>query len=169
MTRPLPYQVAVLCYIFDQQSRALLLNRRKPPNQDLYSPVGGKLDVQMGESPPSCAVREIREETGLELPIRHLHLTGIVSEAGYEDASHWLMFLYEVTVPVSVAPRSSREGELDWHETEQINSLAIPETDRQVIWPLFWRYRGGFFSAHIHCDANSFTWRIEQPSADATG
>ena len=44
MSAPLPYKIAVLCYLFDERGRVLLLYRRKPPNRDLYSSVGGKLD-----------------------------------------------------------------------------------------------------------------------------
>ena len=163
---PLPYEIAVLCYLFDEAGRVLLLHRHKAPNQDLYSPVGGKLERAEGESPTSCAVREIAEETGLTVDTGDLHLTGIISESGYGDAGHWLMFLYELTRPVSVAPTQFREGRLEWHEVDGLSELAIPETDRQVIWPLFWRYRGGFFMAHIDCHGGDLTWRVEQPAGE---
>ena len=168
MDRPLPYQVAVLCYLFDEQARVLLIHRRRPPNQDLYSPIGGKLQQPIGESPVACAVREIGEETGLRVDVRNLHLTGIISEAGYENQSHWLMFLYEVTTPVCLTPVTNAEGTLQWYSREQINELPIPSTDRQVIWPLFWRYRGHFFAAHICCQDDKLIWRIEQPASDVT-
>lgn len=162
MDAPLPYQIAVLCYLFDEDGRVLLLHRRKPPNLDLYSPIGGKLEQAIGESPAACAVREIEEETGLHVTAQDLHLTGIVSEAGYRNESHWLMFLYEVTRPVQLTPREFREGRLEWHEREAIASLAIPETDRAVIWPLFWQYRGRFFTVHIDCTQGDLCWTVEQ-------
>ena len=164
MPAPLPYRIAVLCYLFDAQGRVLLLHRRKPPNRDLYSPVGGKLDQAIGESPTACAVREIKEETGLNLRTSDLHLTGIVSEAGFDDAMHWLMFLYEVTQPVEVSRTSFDEGRLEWHSPSAIPDLAIPETDRTIIWPLFWRYRGRFFSVHIECSGGRLNWTLEQPT-----
>ncbi|MCE9591634.1 MAG: NUDIX domain-containing protein [Planctomycetes bacterium] len=169
MSDPLPYKIAVLCYLFDEQGRVLLLHRRKPPNQDLYSPVGGKLDQATGESPLACAVREIDEETGVQVDPANLHLAGIVSETGYLDAAHWLMFLYEVTHPVRVERTTFEEGRLEWHDAEAIAQLPIPDTDRKVIWPMFWRYRGGFFSVHIHCSGGGLRWRIEQPARDVTG
>lgn len=167
MADVLPYKIATLCYLFDAQGRVLLLHRKRPPNLDLYSPVGGKLDQSTGESPTACAAREIAEETGLHIRLDQLHLTGIVSESGYDDAMHWLMFLYEVTVPVSVERMEFEEGRLEWHEPERIAELAIPQTDREVIWPLFWKYRKRFFSAHINCEGGTVTWRLEQPGADA--
>ena len=157
----LPYRIAVLCYLFDERDRVLLLHRRRPPNRDLYSPVGGKLDLARGESPSSCAVREIAEETGVEVSSQRLHLTGIVSETNYAEAN-WLMFLYEVVGPVCVGRRACAEGQLQWHDRDEIERLDLPPTDRQVIWPLFWRYRGRFFMVHIDCTDGQMTWRQEQ-------
>ncbi len=168
LTTPLPYRIAVLCYLFDEQGRVLLLHRRRPPNLELYSPIGGKLEQGVGESPTACAVREIREEAGLTLTPGDLHLTGLVSEAGFDDAMHWLMFLYEVQRPVQVTRQQFEEGTLEWFTREQVDALPIPQTDRQVIWPLFWRYRGSFFCAHIHCHGGELRWRLEQPSTAAS-
>lgn len=163
----LPYQIAVLCYLFDDAGRVLLLHRAKPPNDALYSPPGGKLDQSTGESPAACAAREIAEEVGLTVEPHELHLTGLVSERAYGGRSHWLMFLYELTRPVQVTPAAFREGTLEWHDPAELVNLSLPETDRQVIWPLFWRYRGQFFSAHIDCSGSTLTWRLEQPATDA--
>ena len=163
MAQSLPYRIAVLCYLFDTQEQVLLLHRHKSPNRHLYSPVGGKLNLDMGESPTACAVREIREETGVHVGASDLHLTGIVSEDGFDDRMHWLMFLYEVLSPVEVACMSINEGELKWHSRAEIENLPIPDTDRQVIWPLFWRFRRKFFAAHLHCSGGIIDWCIEQP------
>jgi len=156
----------VLCYLFDERGRVLLLHRKKQPNQDLYSPIGGKLEQDLGESPTVCAAREIQEEAGLDLDHKDLHLTGIVSEAAYEGKTHWLMYLYEVTRPVNVQEGPMDEGLLEWHHPDSICQLNIPRSDREVLWPLFWRYRGRFFTAHIDC-TKGFRWRVEQPPADA--
>ena len=164
MPPPLPYMIAALCYLFDAEGRLLLLHRQKPPNQDLYSPIGGKLNQQIGESPGDCALREIHEEAGLHLNHEDLHLTGVVSEAGYADQMHWLMFLYEVTRPVRVDRTDFAEGRLEWHNVKNIPQLAIPETDRQVIWPLFCQYRRRFFVAHIDCTNGQLSWRLQQPT-----
>ena len=43
MSRPLPYKIAVLCDLRDESGRVLLIRRAKPPNQGLYSMIGGKL------------------------------------------------------------------------------------------------------------------------------
>lgn len=162
----LPYRIAVLCYLFDADQRILLLHRRKPPNQDLYSPIGGKLETALGESPTACAIREIREEVGLEVTAADLHLTGIVSEQGFAGECHWLMFLYELIRPVNVAAVEFDEGRLEWHDVNSLAVLPIPQTDREVIWPLFHRFRRKFFMAHIVCEGAALTWRLEQQGSE---
>ncbi|MEM8737816.1 MAG: NUDIX domain-containing protein [Planctomycetota bacterium] len=162
MTAELPYKIAVLCYLFDDAGRVLMLHRRKPPNRDLYSPVGGKLEQALGESPTQCAVREIEEEAGLSVTPDDLHLTGIVSEAGYEQQTHWLMFLYEVTRPVRVDRTAFDEGTLEWFTPDALADLPIPETDRDILWPQFWAHRGRFFAAHIDCTGPALQWTLEQ-------
>lgn len=162
VTDPLPYRVAVLVYLFDAEGRLLLLHRRKQPNLELYSPVGGKLETEAGESPTACAVREVAEETGLSLAPADLHLTGIVSETGYQDACHWLMFLYEAVGPVEHPAGAVNEGVLEWHDPASLAGLPLPATDREVIWPLFWANRGGFFMAHIDCAGGRLDWRLER-------
>lgn len=162
----LPYRIAVLCYLFDAEGRILLLHRRKPPNQDLYSPIGGKLETGIGESPTACAIREIKEEVGLTVTAGDLHLTGIVSEQGYENECHWLMFLYELTRPVTITPTEFDEGRLEWHRVEALDRLPIPQTDREVIWPLFVQHRRRFFMVHITCLGQKMTWQLEQLSME---
>ena len=78
------------------------------------------------------------------------------------------MFLYEVVGPVRVDRTSFDEGTLEWFDPARIGDLPIPATDKDVIWPLFWRHRGRFFTAHIHCHDGRLDWRIEQPPEDAS-
>ena len=62
---PLPYKIATLLYCFNRRDQALLLLRTQDPNRGLWSPCGGKLHVDDGESPHACACREAEEEIGL--------------------------------------------------------------------------------------------------------
>ncbi len=163
-----PYKIATLCYLFDHQGRVLLIRRLRAPNQGLYSPIGGKLDQTIGESPTQCALREISEETGLKIERSALRLNGMISESSYENEAHWLMFLYEVMTPVELDGTMTVEGSLEWFEPGKIDKLEIPSTDRHIIWPLFWRYRKKFFAAHISCENEKLTWHLEQPAEDVS-
>jgi 8-oxo-dGTP diphosphatase len=162
---PLPYHIATLLYCFNRREQTLLLRRAQEPNLGLWSPCGGKLRMDEGESPFACARREAREETGLSLAPGDLHLTGIVSEHGYEGQAHWLMFLFEVKPRLEHLPPPHREGEFAFFDAGQVAALPIPRTDAEQIWPLFWRHRGGFFAAHCRCRADgAHEWTAEASS-----
>jgi 8-oxo-dGTP diphosphatase len=161
----IPYKIAVLVYVFNEAGELLLLHRKKAPNKDLYSPIGGKLEQQIGESPHACALREIEEEIGTRLTLDDIRLLGIVSERAYNSppaapeltstgtstdrkthalegshAAHWLMFCYEVTRPLDIPARDIDEGRLEWVDPSRLSELNIPRTDRKVIWPLVERH-----------------------------
>ena len=58
----LPYKVATLLYCFNDRDEVLLIERLHEPNRGFWSPCGGKLHTDEGESPYACACREAREE-----------------------------------------------------------------------------------------------------------
>jgi 8-oxo-dGTP diphosphatase len=161
----LPYKIAVLCYLYDREGRVLMLHRRKMPNAGMYSPIGGKLEIAIGEGPHQCALREIHEEAGLMLAQDDVRLCGIVSERAYQGESHWLIFLFEVTRPIDhaeVAAMDFDEGVMEWVRVQDVAALDIPLTDRQVMWPNVQAHRGGFFMVHIDCTVTPMTWRVEE-------
>lgn len=163
----LPYKISTLLYCFNESDEVLLLERAQEPNFGLWSPCGGKLKTELGESPYACACREAREEIGLPLTPRDLHLAGLVSEHGYQGQSHWLMFLFEVKPRLRNCPPPISEGRFAFFPQDQIPTLPQPQTDRDQLWPLFWRHRGSFFAAHCRCHADGrYEWQLEEtPSA----
>lgn len=159
----LPYQISTLLYCFNPRDDLLLLQRRREPNRGLWSPCGGKLQTDTGESPYACACREAAEEIGLAVGPQDLHLTGLVSERGYQGQSHWLMFLFEIKPRVAALPPEHDEGVFRFFPREALADLPLPQTDREQIWPLFWKHRGGFFAAHCDCLAGGQTqWTHEE-------
>lgn len=159
----LPHKISTLLYAFDPQDRVLLLQRRREPNRGLWSPPGGKLLTALGESPYACAQREAGEEMGLNLPLSGLHLTGLISESGYQGTAHWLMFLFEIRPRLESKPPAIEEGEFEFFHRTDLADLPIPTTDRDRIWPWFWEHRGGFFSAHCACRGPESThWTLEE-------
>ena len=122
----------------------------------------GKLPV--GESPFVGACREAHEELGVKLVPSDLHLTGLVSEHGYQGQNHWLMFLFEVKRRLTALPPPHAEGYFQFFSRDALPA-EIPQTDRERIWPWFWEHRGGFFAAHCHCHPDGTNkWTLEQSS-----
>jgi 8-oxo-dGTP diphosphatase len=162
----LPHKISTLLYCFNERQEVLLLQRNQEPNLGLWSPCGGKLDTCAGESPYACACREALEELGIVINHSDLHLTGIVSEHGYLGQAHWLMFLFEIKLTLTALPPPHREGTFAFFTREQLDSLRVPQTDREQIWPLFWRHRGGFFAAHCRTTPEGQNhWTIEESIA----
>ncbi|MDP7009390.1 MAG: NUDIX domain-containing protein [Phycisphaerales bacterium] len=161
----LPYKIAVLCYLYDHEDRLLLLHRCKAPNAGQYSPIGGKLEAKIGESPHACAIREIYEEAGVNVRMNEVRLSGMLAETAYEGETHWLIFLYEVTRPVNqseIRAMEMDEGTLEWVAVDDVETLDIPDTDRSIIWPLVLKHRGGFFAVHIDCSVQPFKWSVQE-------
>ncbi len=147
----LPFRISVLVFLQDNQGRELLLRRKKAPNRGCWSPVGGKLNMESGESPCQCAIRETREEVGLSVKSGDLHLFAMISERAYEGTGHWLMFLYKCRTRLRELPPAIDEGRFAFFTREEIDGLAIPETDRVALWPTYDRNRDGFVALRADC------------------
>lgn len=123
--------------------------------------------TEIGESPYACAIREAKEEMDIDLTVKDITLTGVISECGYEGTGHWLIFLFEVLKKIEHVPADMREGRFQFFSKEELETLKISRTDREQIWPLFWKHRGGFFSAHCHTDSETVDhWVIEETKVD---
>ena len=152
MTAPLPYKISTLLFIKDKQGRFLLLKRTKAPNKDKWSPIGGKLDTNTGESPHQCAVRECMEETGHPITHEDIHLFSIVAEKSFEGSGHWLMFLFDCHKPIQALPPTIDEGSFAFFTRKEIDDLLIPQTDHALLWPFFDKYHKDFVITRADCD-----------------
>jgi 8-oxo-dGTP diphosphatase len=160
---PIPHKISTLLYCFNQRDEVLLMHRAQEPNLGLWSPPGGKLHSDEGESPHTCACREAAEEIAVQIAATEARLTGIITEVGCGANTHWLMFLFEITTKLYSVPPPHREGRFAFHSREALASLPLPATDREMIWPLFWEHRGGFFAARCLTVAGQPNqWTIEQ-------
>ncbi len=160
----LPYRIGTLCYLFDDRGRLLLVRRRRPPSEGMYSPIAGRLAIEAGESPAQCAIRTIRDQAAVELELADVHLTGLVSETGYEGDAHWLLFLYEVIGAVKVDRVDCEDGSLEWYTWDDLNRLPVPDTDREAIYPLLRRFHWRFFHLHIDCTSGRPECHMEYPA-----
>ena len=148
----LPFKISALVFTHNAQGQQLLIKRKKAPNSGCWSPIGGKLDMPAGESPYECARRETEEEIGLRLDDGDLHCFGYISEKNYEGAGHWLMFLFECKKLINELPDAINEGYFKFFERAAIDQLAIPETDRTLLWPYYDQYKEGFIGLRANCD-----------------
>ena len=149
--KSLPFKISTLVFIRDINERVLLIQRAKAPNKGCWSPIGGKLDMERGESPYECARRETLEEVGLCLTDNDLHCFGYISEKHYEDQCHWLMFLFHCRVQLDQLPAAIDEGKFAFFAREAVDQLELPETDRRLLWPYYDRNKDGFVGLRADC------------------
>jgi 8-oxo-dGTP diphosphatase len=151
MTAPLAHKIAVLVFLENAAGEQLLLLRAKPPNLGVWSPIGGKLETALGESPFECAARETHEETGFAVAQADLHLFAMIAEKAYEGEAHWLLFLFRCKQPIPTLPSDITEGRFGFFARAAIDTLPIPETDRTALWPIYDRYRDRFVALRADC------------------
>lgn len=97
----------------------LLLHRNRPPNQDRWNGLGGKLEP--GEDPLACVYREVAEEAGIDLArASEVRFAGLVTwPAGCDSTGPSTgMYAFVATLPDSwetwVGVRETPEGRLAW-------------------------------------------------------
>jgi 8-oxo-dGTP diphosphatase len=80
--------VAVAAIVIDDAGRVLLVRRGQPPNQGKWTVPGGK--VERGERLVDAVVREVREETGVEITCGPM----IAVVERLDDAWHYVILDY---------------------------------------------------------------------------
>ena len=122
----MPYKIVTLIYAV-RDDQVLLLKRRKPPYAGHWVAPGGK--VERGESPRECAIRELREETGL--CARDAELRALITETSPRDDWQWLIFVYRAVGVEGDVVTDEREGELRWFPVEStFVEPSIPPADQ---------------------------------------
>lgn len=163
MSEILPHKISCLIWMHNAAGDLLLLRRSKSPNEGLWSPIGGKLEKDRGESPFEAARRETFEETGHTVSDAEMHLWGMIAEKNYEARTHWLMFLFDCRKPLPGLPPPIDEGAFAFHPARDWAQLDIPETDREILWPLYTQYHRGFVSVRADCTPGQpLRYTIEQ-------
>ena len=155
------FKISCLLFAKNRSSKLLLLQRNKSPNQGLWSPPGGKLEMTIGESPFECAKREAFEEISLKLDDHDLNLFGYVSEKNYEGGNHWLMFLFEIIPPLDFLPKQIKEGSFKFFSRSEIDSLNIPQTDHTLVWPFYDKRKDGVWGIRANFDSKGAKIKIE--------
>ena len=105
----------------------VLLHRRvKDPNKGLWVAPGGKLESD--ESPGECAIREMREESGLEIETPLLR--GIMTEISPRPDYQWITFIFAATRWRGELTPAQGIGDFRWVRAREVFDLDIPPTDR---------------------------------------
>lgn len=134
-------QLATLCYVIDK-NKTLMLHRIKKKNdvhEGKWNGLGGKFET--GETPQECAIREVKEESGLLIKNPMMH--GFITFPMFDGIKDWYVFIFTAK-KFSGKLIESQEGKLEWINNDKLLDLNLWEGDRIFI-P--WLFQKKFFSA----------------------
>ncbi len=136
-------KLATLCYVIDKnRNHTLMIHRVKKENdyhRGKWNGLGGKFEP--GESPEECAVREIKEESGLL--VKNIKMRGSITFPMFDGKEDWYVFLFTAD-EFQGELIDSNEGNLDWIPNEKLIEINLWEGDKYFI-P--WLFQDKFFSS----------------------
>jgi 8-oxo-dGTP diphosphatase len=144
-------KLATLCYVM-KDNKTLMIYRNKKENdyhEGKWNGLGGKFEP--GESPEDCAIRELKEETGLD--IYKPHLKGFITFPLFDKIEDWYVFVFTIK-EFEGDLIDSPEGHLEWIDNDKLPELNLWDGDRIFI-P--WLYEDKFFSAKFNYVDGKFT------------
>lgn len=125
--------LGVAAVIWNDAGQVLLIRRRKAPRKGEWSLPGGK--VEFGESLVEAALREVKEETNLEVEI--LGLIDIVesirdASAGSPD-NHFVLVDFGARVVSGVARAGSDAADARWFPYEELQTMPVWSEMQRII------------------------------------
>ena len=139
-----------LCYI-ENDGKYLLIYRNKKKNdcnQGKYIGVGGHFEEK--EGPYDCAIREVKEETGLDIKPVYRGIITFASDK-YETEQMHLFTATEFTGEIC----GCDEGDLVWIDKNSLKDLSMWEGD--YIFLDLLEKRESFFSLKLRYDGETLT------------
>lgn len=146
--------LTTLCYI-EQDDKYLMLHRVKKENdvnKDKWVGIGGHFEED--ESPEECLLREVREETGLQLI--SYRFRGIVTFISDRWDTEYMHLFTADKFDGSIA--ECDEGELCWVEKSKVYDLPIWEGDK-IFFQLL-EEREDFFSLKLRYEGEKLVEAI---------
>ena len=118
---------ASLCYVGTDKETLMLYRNKKESDihKGKWNGLGGK--VEFGETPRECAIREVFEESGLQ--VKTLEFAGFIVFPLFDGKNDWHVHLYRIPEFEGHLIDSS-EGELKWIANNEVLDLTLWEGDR---------------------------------------
>ena len=144
--------------IQDTDAGKVLMQNRKLKYPGWSFPGG---HVEKGESFYDCAVREIKEETGLD--ISNLKYCGVVHWVNRENDERYLCFMYKTTEFEGELIAETDEGEQFWIGIDELFTTPKEKFSaaRYYAHSLLLHEHGKYSEAHIQRSGDGSTWELK--------
>jgi 8-oxo-dGTP diphosphatase len=158
-------KLATLCYVMNKNNKTtLMIHRIKKENdyhEGKWNGLGGKFEA--GESPEECAIREIKEESGLL--VKSPRMRGFITFPNFDQVDDWYVFIFTAD-EYKGELIDSPEGKLEWIPNDKVTELNLWGGDKIFLeWlypdrlarqPKVGKPAGGFFSAKFNYENGKY-------------
>jgi len=147
-------EIVTCVMIQNPATKEVLIQNRKRKYPGWSFPGG---HVEHGESIYDCAVREVREETGLDA--QNLKYCGVVHWVNRENDERYLCFMYKTTEYNGKLTAENDEGEQFWLSIDElfVASKNKFSSEHYALSPLFHEY-GKYSEVLILWSGDESTW-----------
>ena len=115
------------CVVTNTRGKVLLIRRGNEPFKGCWALPGGFME--MDEPIERCAVRELKEETGIEVVENELRLVGVYSAPGRDPRGRTVTAAYAVRLhDIPAATAGDDAAELRWWPLAALPPLAFDHT-----------------------------------------
>ena len=125
--------VGVAAAVFDGAGRVLLVQRGRPPRAGSWGLPGGLLDL--GERLADGAVREVREESGIDIRIGGI--AGVFEPITRDDAGeieyHYVVVDFWASYVSGVATAQDDAAAVAWVSMDQLGAYHLHPDSQQVV------------------------------------
>ena len=122
-------KLAVDVLIADEKKGILLIKRKTEPFKGRYALPGGM--VEYGETVEKAAVREVKEETGLDVELEGL--LGVYSDADRDPRGHTVSIVFFATPKKGKMTGSNETEDVGYKTLKEIENLELAFDHETII------------------------------------
>ena len=116
------------CMVVNPCGEILLIRRGNEPYRGCWALPGGFME--MDETIEHCAVRELQEETGINVGEEKLHLIGIFSRLGRDPRGRTVTAAYRIDLSTNTDAQSGDDAaEARWFPLSELPPLAFDHAE----------------------------------------
>lgn len=148
-----------MCMIEDKNTNKVLVQIRQKNDWDGISFPGGHVDL--GESIVKSVIREVKEETGLD--IKHIKPCGLKDWYDHKKKKRYIVFFYKTIEFSGTLINKCHEGENKWMTIEEIKESKLVASDFIEMLNIFLEesdYTEFFYGDNLN-DDESLRWTKE--------